>query len=97
LLLAQALRECYEAGKTFAFIVVVLDCVSDAAKAFYQSLRLSGIARASVSAVPEREAAGSNDGGVRSDGREGERVVARSPDRATTETPWTSSGQSICD
>jgi GNAT superfamily N-acetyltransferase len=35
LLLAQALRDCYEAGKTFAFIAVVLDCVSDAAKAFY--------------------------------------------------------------
>jgi GNAT superfamily N-acetyltransferase len=36
LLLAQALRDCYEAGHTFAFIAVVLDCVNDAAKAFYQ-------------------------------------------------------------
>jgi GNAT superfamily N-acetyltransferase len=36
LLLAQALRDCYEAGKTFAFIAVVLDCIDDAAKAFYQ-------------------------------------------------------------
>lgn len=36
LLLAQALRDCYEAGKTFAFIAVVLDCISDAGKAFYQ-------------------------------------------------------------
>jgi GNAT superfamily N-acetyltransferase len=36
LLLAQALRECAEAGRTFAFIAVILDCVSDAAKAFYQ-------------------------------------------------------------
>ena len=35
LLLAQALRDCWEAGKTFAFIAVVLDCVNDAAKAFY--------------------------------------------------------------
>jgi GNAT superfamily N-acetyltransferase len=35
-LLAQALRDCYEAGKTFAFIAVVLDCLDDAAKAFYQ-------------------------------------------------------------
>ena len=35
-LLAQALRDCYEAGKTIAFVAVVLDCVSDAAKAFYQ-------------------------------------------------------------
>lgn len=36
LLLAQALRDCHEAGKTFAFIAVLLDCVSDRAKAFYQ-------------------------------------------------------------
>jgi GNAT superfamily N-acetyltransferase len=36
LLLAQALTDCYEAGKTFAFIAVILDCVDDRAKAFYQ-------------------------------------------------------------
>ncbi|MGH7200339.1 MAG: GNAT family N-acetyltransferase [Planctomycetaceae bacterium] len=36
LLLAQALRDCYEAGQTFAFVAVILDCVSDAAKTFYQ-------------------------------------------------------------
>jgi GNAT superfamily N-acetyltransferase len=36
LLLAQALRDCYEAGRTFAFIAVLLDCVNDAAKTFYQ-------------------------------------------------------------
>jgi len=36
LLLAQALRDCYEAGKTFAFIAVILDCLSQNAKAFYQ-------------------------------------------------------------
>lgn len=35
-LLAQALRDCYEAGRTFAFIAVILDCVDDTAKAFYQ-------------------------------------------------------------
>lgn len=35
-LLAQALRDCYEAGKTFAFIAVILECVEPAAKAFYQ-------------------------------------------------------------
>src|SRR5262245_22306674 len=35
-LLAQALRDCYEAGQTFAFIAVILDCVDDASKAFYQ-------------------------------------------------------------
>jgi GNAT superfamily N-acetyltransferase len=36
LLLAQALRDCYEGGKTFAFVAVILDCLNDAAKAFYQ-------------------------------------------------------------
>jgi GNAT superfamily N-acetyltransferase len=36
LLLAQALRDCFEAGKTFPFIAVILDCIDDAAKAFYQ-------------------------------------------------------------
>jgi GNAT superfamily N-acetyltransferase len=35
-LLAQSLRDCHEAGKTFAFVAVLLDCVNDAAKAFYQ-------------------------------------------------------------
>jgi GNAT superfamily N-acetyltransferase len=35
-LLAQALRDCYEAGTTFAFVAVVLDCINDGAKAFYQ-------------------------------------------------------------
>jgi GNAT superfamily N-acetyltransferase len=36
LLLAQTLRNCYEAGKTFAFIAVILDCINDAARAFYK-------------------------------------------------------------
>lgn len=36
LLLAQALRDCYDAGKTFAFVAVILDCLNDAAKQFYQ-------------------------------------------------------------
>jgi GNAT superfamily N-acetyltransferase len=36
ILLAQALRDCYEAGKTFAFVAVILDCLDDPAKAFYQ-------------------------------------------------------------
>lgn len=36
LLLAQALRDCYEAGDTFAFVAVVLDCLNAAAKAFYR-------------------------------------------------------------
>lgn len=36
LLLAQALRDAYEAGQTFAFVAVMLDCISDRAKAFYK-------------------------------------------------------------
>ncbi len=36
LLLAQALRDCHEAGKIFAFVAVVLDCINDEAKAFYK-------------------------------------------------------------
>ncbi len=35
LLLAQGLRDCHEAGQTFAFIAVILDCISDEAKSFY--------------------------------------------------------------
>ena len=35
LLLAQALRDCWNAGDTFAFVAVILDCISDAARAFY--------------------------------------------------------------
>jgi len=36
LLVAQALRDCWEAGKTFAFVAVILDCAGPAAKTFYQ-------------------------------------------------------------
>ncbi|MBS0267248.1 MAG: GNAT family N-acetyltransferase [Planctomycetes bacterium] len=36
LLLAQALRDCHAAGQTFAFVAVILDCIDDRAKAFYQ-------------------------------------------------------------
>ena len=35
-LLAQALRDCYHAGKTLAYIAVIVDAINDAAKAFYQ-------------------------------------------------------------
>ncbi|MFO0809994.1 MAG: GNAT family N-acetyltransferase [Gemmataceae bacterium] len=35
-LLAQSLRDCHDAGRTFAFVAVVLDCLTDVAKAFYQ-------------------------------------------------------------
>ena len=36
LLLAQALRDCFQTGKTFAFLAVILDCLNDSAKAFYR-------------------------------------------------------------
>jgi GNAT superfamily N-acetyltransferase len=36
MLLAHALRDCDDAGKTFAFVAVILDCVNDKAKSFYQ-------------------------------------------------------------
>lgn len=36
LLLAQALRDCWEAGRTFAFVAVILDCINEDAKAFYK-------------------------------------------------------------
>jgi ribosomal protein S18 acetylase RimI-like enzyme len=35
-LLAQALSDCHGAGGTFSFVAVVIDCIDDAAKAFYQ-------------------------------------------------------------
>lgn len=35
-LFSQALLECYEAGKTFAFIAILIDCLDANAKAFYQ-------------------------------------------------------------
>ena len=35
-LFAQALRDCWDAGKTFAFVAIVIDCLGDSAKAFYQ-------------------------------------------------------------
>lgn len=35
-LLAQALRDCWEAGQTFAFVAVILDALDDDAKAFYE-------------------------------------------------------------
>ena len=36
LLLAHALRVCNEAGRTFAFVAVLLDCIDDRARAFYK-------------------------------------------------------------
>ncbi len=36
LLLAQALRDCWEAGNTFPFVSIILDCLNEAAKGFYQ-------------------------------------------------------------
>ncbi|HWC89044.1 MAG TPA: GNAT family N-acetyltransferase, partial [Pirellulales bacterium] len=36
LLLAQALRDCWEAGHTFPFVAVILDCINASAKTFYR-------------------------------------------------------------
>lgn len=36
ILLAQALRDCYDAGETFAFVAVILDCLTEDVKRFYQ-------------------------------------------------------------
>lgn len=35
-ILAYALRHCYEAEKAFPFVAVVIDCVDDTAKLFFQ-------------------------------------------------------------
>ena len=35
-LLAQALADCHNASRTFAFVAVILDCVDVSAKAFYE-------------------------------------------------------------
>lgn len=35
-LLAHALRDCHLAGETFAFVAVILDCLDDRVKAFYE-------------------------------------------------------------
>jgi ribosomal protein S18 acetylase RimI-like enzyme len=35
-LLAQALADCQAAGRAFPFVAVILDCLDDEAKAFYQ-------------------------------------------------------------
>jgi GNAT superfamily N-acetyltransferase len=36
LLLAQAMRDCYDAGRIFPFIAVVIDCINDDFKRFFQ-------------------------------------------------------------
>jgi GNAT superfamily N-acetyltransferase len=35
-LLAQALRDSYDAGQTFPFVAVILDCIDDKTLTFYQ-------------------------------------------------------------
>lgn len=42
-LLAQALQDCYQASQVFPFIAVVLDCVDDKARAFYQSFQFASL------------------------------------------------------
>ena len=39
-LLATALRDCYDASQSFAFIAVLLDCIDLPAKAFYEQFHL---------------------------------------------------------
>ncbi len=36
ILLAQSLCDCYQAGGTFPFVAVILDCLTDVAKSFYR-------------------------------------------------------------
>ncbi|MCA9215610.1 MAG: GNAT family N-acetyltransferase [Planctomycetales bacterium] len=40
-LLATALRDCYEASDTFAFIAVILDCIDTSAKHFYRQFHFA--------------------------------------------------------
>ena len=35
-LLGQALRDCWEGGKIFPFVLVILDCVDEKARSFYE-------------------------------------------------------------
>lgn len=35
-LLATALRDCHDAGRTFSFVAVILDCVDSETKSFYE-------------------------------------------------------------
>ena len=35
-LVATALKDCFDASETFSFIAVILDCVDEPSKAFYQ-------------------------------------------------------------
>jgi GNAT superfamily N-acetyltransferase len=64
LLLAQSLRDCFEGGKTFAFVAVILDCIDEAAKAFYQKWDFRETARQSLAALSQRQIAGSADGAL---------------------------------
>lgn len=40
-LLIQALTDCHNAGQTFAVVAVILDCIDDTAKAFYQQFQFA--------------------------------------------------------
>ena len=42
-LLAQALRDCYDAGRTFAIVAVILDCIDDGTKVFYHRWDFRGL------------------------------------------------------
>ena len=61
LLLARALRECYDAGHTFAVIAVILDCIGRRRQGILSAIRFSGGAGAPVPAVLELRAARGHD------------------------------------
>jgi GNAT superfamily N-acetyltransferase len=42
-LLAQAHRDCYDAGRTFAILALILDCIDDKAKSFYRRSAFRGL------------------------------------------------------
>lgn len=39
-LFAAALRDCYQASETFAFVAILLNCIDESAKRFYQQFDL---------------------------------------------------------
>jgi GNAT superfamily N-acetyltransferase len=43
-ILSIALRDCHDAGKTFAFVAMMIDCINDASHAFFQQWEFTGMA-----------------------------------------------------
>lgn len=42
-ILATALGDCHEASKTFAFVAVILDCIDDRARQFYEQFDFKSV------------------------------------------------------